>query len=299
MSTDQHLTPWGEANVTPEVLHVSIPEPSRPLLPHLGHVVIFLVILGASFASIWMGMGLAVGLHLFGNLTATDLQKNTFVLIGMMFGMYGLTVLLSSIALPRLWDRSFADGIYLRLGTAARYFWGLVGLGAGTSLIVEVLSNFLPIPKSLPIDDFFKTPSSVWTVAIFGVFIAPLFEELVFRGLILPALANGWMWTVAKIQQTPIPEPDANGHPQWSLPAMIVGSLITSAGFATIHAEQLAHSWAPLAVLYCVSLILCAVRLRARSLAASAVVHAAYNFTLFATMFFATGGFHHLEKIQG
>lgn len=299
MSTDPQLTPWGEANVTPEVLHVSLPEPPRPLLPHLGHVLVFLLILGTSFTLFWMGMGLAVGLHLFGKLTIADLQKNTFVLIGMMVGMYGLTVLLSVIALPRLWGRSFAEGVYLRAGTAARYFWGLVGLGAGTSLIVEVLSNFLPIPKSLPIDDFFKTPSSIWTVAVFGVFIAPLFEELVFRGLILPALANGWMWIAARLQQTPLPEPDANGHPQWSLPSMIVASLLTSIGFAIIHAEQLAHSWAPLAVLYCVSLVLCTVRLRTRSLAASAVVHAAYNFTLFATMFFATGGFHHLEKIQG
>jgi membrane protease YdiL (CAAX protease family) len=46
-----------------------------------------------------------------------------------------------------------------------------------------------------------------------------------------------------------------------------------------------------------VSLVLCAVRLRLNSLAASTLVHAAYNFTLFAGMLVATDGFRHLDKL--
>ena len=54
----------------------------------------------------------------------------------------------------------------------------------------------------------------------------------------------------------------------------------------------------PLGVLFCVSLVLCGVRLRFHSLAASALVHACYNGTIFALLFFATGGFRHLEKLN-
>jgi membrane protease YdiL (CAAX protease family) len=67
--------------------------------------------------------------------------------------------------------------------------------------------------------------------------------------------------------------------------------------FALLHAEQVAKAWGPLLLLYCVSLILCAVRLATRSLAASTLVHSAYNFMLFALMFAQTGGFRHLDKM--
>jgi uncharacterized protein len=70
----------------------------------------------------------------------------------------------------------------------------LLASGVGLSLIVQFSSNFLPIPKSLPIDDFFRTPGDVWMVALFGTFVAPVFEELAFRGFLLPSLASAWDW---------------------------------------------------------------------------------------------------------
>jgi hypothetical protein len=39
------------------------------------------------------------------------------------------------------------------------------------------------------------------------------------------------------------------------------------------------------------------VRLGTRSLAASTLVHAGYNFTLFSLMLLGTGGFKHLDKM--
>jgi uncharacterized protein len=299
MSSDQQLTPWPTASLSPEEVPLQAPEGSPPMVPNIGHALIFLLLLGVSFAAVWMVMGVVIGTHLFGKFSIAELQKNTFILISMMAAVYGMTILLSSGVLPRLWQRSLGEGVYWRAKTAGTRLLPLIGIGIGTSLTVELLSNFLPIPKSLPIDDFFKTPGSVWTVAGFGIFIAPVFEELAFRGFLLPALANAWDWTSYKFYKAAPPSIDADGQPRWSIPAMVVASLITSVGFAIIHSEQLAHSWAPLAVLYCVSLVLCAVRLQIRSLAASALVHASYNFTLFATMFIATGGFRHLDKLQG
>jgi hypothetical protein len=78
---------------------------------------------------------------------------------------------------------------------------------------------------------------------------------------------------------------------------MIVASILTSIPFAWMHAEQTGYSLGPFVLLYCVSLVLCWARLTTRSLAASVMVHACYNFLLFSIMLYGTGGFQHLDKM--
>ena len=90
------------------------------------------------------------------------------------------------------------------------------------------------------------------------------------------------------------------GFPPAHLPAagaMVFAALTVSAPFALMHAEQVAKAWGPISLLYGVSLVLCIVRLKTRSLAASTLVHSAYNFMLFAAMFVQTDGFRHLDKV--
>jgi len=64
-----------------------------------------------------------------------------------------------------------------------------------------------------------------------------------------------------------------------------------------MHAEQTGYSLGPFLLLIAVSLVLCATRLSTRSLAASVLVHASYNFLLFSIMFLGTSGFQHLDKL--
>ncbi len=138
-------------------------------------------------------------------------------------------------------------------------------IGIGLSLLLQIVSHFLPIPKQLPIEQFFRTSSGVWLMAIFGTFIAPFAEELFFRGLLLPAL----------IERV----------------GMFLSVVFTSLTFALIHAGQLGWSWAALAVLTAVGFVLTMVRLRADSLAASVIVHFSYNGFIFALIFIASRGF--------
>ena len=72
---------------------------------------------------------------------------------------------------------------------------------------------------------------------------------------------------------------------------------LTMAEVLAMHADQIAHSIGPLILLYCVSLVLCFARLATRSLAASTLLHATYNFLLFFMMLVGTGGFKHLDKM--
>ncbi len=98
-------------------------------------------------------------------------------------------------------------------------------------------------------------------------------------------------------------EPDSDEErgsdtdPQWSMPALVFSTIITSIGFAMLHGAQLAHSFAPLAVLFAVSVVLCVTRLCFHSLAASTVVHSMYNATIFVMLFIGTDGFRHLDKL--
>ena len=157
----------------------------------------------------------------------------------------------------------------------------------------------MPGPTNAPIDKIFRSPGAAWLLFAFGVTLAPFFEEMFFRGFLLPALCTACDWIVEKMHATRPPRPlDANGHPQWSLPAMIV-ALRRSPAFPSpcLHVEQQGYSLGPFLLLIVVSLVLCAVRLKTRSLAASTLVHACYNFIIFSLMLIGTGGFRHLDKM--
>jgi membrane protease YdiL (CAAX protease family) len=123
----------------------------------------------------------------------------------------------------------------------------------------------------------------------FGVSIAPFMEELAFRGFLLPGLVHAFQWLMR--QQVLSPQAFS-----WiTLPLSVV---LTTVPFALLHAEQVSSAWGPLLLIGLVSIALCAVRLRLRSLAASTVVHAAYNLTLFAGILLQTDGFQHLERLN-
>ncbi len=269
-------------------------------VPHLGHAAIFGGIVVIAMLGVMFAVGIGGTLHVYGAPSFDKIQKNPMVVVPTMAVAYLLVWAVSWFFFPLMWFRPFLDGISWNRGVASRRWTLLVATGLGLGLVVQFLSNFLPIPKTLPIDDFFRTRSSVWIVAIFGVFFAPAFEELAFRGFLLPSLATAWDWLAHRIQDQPQRRIDpVSGQAQWSLGAMIFAAIATSIPFALLHAEQLAHAFAPLAVLFAVSLVLCIVRFRTSSLAASVLVHASYNLSIFATLFLATDGFRNLDKLHG
>jgi membrane protease YdiL (CAAX protease family) len=128
------------------------------------------------------------------------------------------------------------------------------------------------MPKELPIDSFFKTPAEAWALGILSVTLAPLMEELFFRGFLYPVLAR-----------------------RLGLPIAV---FLTALGFALLHGAQLMFSWGPVLVIFLVGMILTIVRARTNSVAAGVLIHMAYNGTIAVAMFAATDGFRHLEKLN-
>ena len=274
------------------------PTPPQGRIPNFGHTVLFftvaiIVLLLTSFSV----FALAVSLHPLGKETPEQLLREPRLLIPTMAAGYLIAGAIVWALFTYLWERPFTQALHWNFAVVRERWGRLLAGGVALSLVVQLLSNFLPIPKTLPIDDFFRTPGDVWMVALFGTFMAPVFEELAFRGFLLPSLASTWDWLRRQPGEADNSAGSADRDPHWSIGALVVSCTVTSIGFALVHADQLAHAWAPLSVLFAVSLVLCGVRLWTQSLAASTFIHATYNGTIFTILFFATGGFRHLDKI--
>src|ERR1700679_4179848 len=318
--------------------------PLSAATPHIGHTLLFGVLVAIAGFVVGVIFELVL-MHVAPHMRepAEQMQTDPLLVIPVEALIYAVAAGASFLIFPLFWGRSFGHGVHWRAFIVRRRLWLVVGIGVVTSVVVQLLSNFLPIPKELPIDKFFTHPLGVWLIAVFGVTVAPAFEELAFRGFLLASLASASDWVVqgARTPRKPPPAPPVMGQPaesewqqqapvysavppdgasvfqavgaqpdagdamrisgdsdpRWSWPALVFSTIVTSIGFAMLHGAQLAHSFAPLSVLFAVSVVLCITRLRFHSLAASTVVHSMYNATIFVMLFIGTDGFRHLDKL--
>jgi len=297
--------PWGRAvppdrtNDSPALFQYFTrpyaPPPER--IPHMGHIGILLLIALAGLACAAILARVAVAYHLFGVSTITEAATEFHYTLGTEGIFYLLTFAGCLIVFPVLWHKGFFAGLQWR-GKAALQRSGYLFSAALICFLLAMLDGlFLPGPADAPIDRLFRLPGAAWLLFGFGVTLAPFFEELAFRGFLLPALCTAFDWLAEKIHGESPHDLEENGHPQWSVPSMLVAALLTSILFALMHADQTGYSIGPFLLLICVSLVLCGARLLTRSLAASVLVHASYNFLLFTFMFLGTSGFKHLDKM--
>lgn len=281
---------------------IPIPPPRKLYprrVPHLGHTAIFfavalvLIIVGQLIGTI-----VIQALHLYPHhgfdwlfrKAATDARAS----IPIQAFSYGLIALVSVPVFSVLWNRPFGDGIHWNNRAAwseQRRFFGLIILGLAVGTGVSLIGNFLPMPPNPPItQDIMKSPAGAWAMLVFGITAAPLLEELAFRGFLLAGLLNAFRW----FSDREIISPAAS---KWIGIPFSIG--VTSLAFAFMHSPQVSHAWGPLVLIGFVSVVLCVVRLTMNSVMASAIVHAAYNFTLFAGVLYQTSGFRHLERLTG
>jgi membrane protease YdiL (CAAX protease family) len=292
------LAPMGSlSSNAPEFQGFSIAPPPPARIPHLGHLALLSAFLLFGFVCMMAAMGIALLVHFDGVSDIDQIKTNVIYLLGSEAILYLVAFALSFFIFPLFWQKSFFAGIHWRGRTALHWSWRLAAIAVGCFGLAMLVEWLLPGPEHAPIEDLFRTPGAAWTMFFFGITLAPFFEEIFFRGFLLPSLATAWDWIVEKSTgKTALPL-DENGNPQWSLAAMIVAAIPTSLLFALIHADQQGHSLGPFLLLVTVSLILCAVRLKLRSVAASTLVHSCYNFLIFSVMLIGTDGFRHFNKM--
>ncbi len=254
-------------------------------IPHLGHAALFLVL---TVIALLASEGVVMATNPHHPLVA--LMDPRLQLLANIL-TYLLALAAAWFIFPLLWHRSFPAGLDWN-GSAARPY--LVGVGLAVGFASQAVTSLMPTPGKLPIEELFHNPALIWILAIFGTLVAPLFEEVIFRGFLLPGFAIAVDFL--RLPKDPEAYADWRASGSFSAPALVTASVITSLLFALIHAPQLGYTWPAVSLLAAVSLVLCAIRLRTRSVAASTLVHATYNFSVFLTIFVTTHGFRHLER---
>jgi len=243
------------------------PSPAAESLPWTFMDVVRMALLAIVAIFFFTSISFSIAAHRYAkNMSTADAARNPKIILPGQAVAYLLTLSFMVVLLHQR-GRPFWRSVKWR--------WPSVGLGYlltgfALALAVQFSSAYLPIPKSLPIEQYFTDPSGVWLMAIFGVTLAPLMEELFFRGFLYPVLERHL--------------------PLW----LAIG--LTALGFALIHASQLAAAWAPLLLLFGVGLVLTITRARTGSVATSFLIHVGYNATLFTMLYLTTDHFRHLEK---
>ena len=249
---------------------ISVPPRETPTVLEM---VAFFTLAGILITAIQaIGAGIVLHWQLLGNIGIRKLAYRPEFTIPMMVISYSAVLGTTALLYRRAWGVPFLTGIHWNFSQVRRYALWLPAIGIGLGFSIQMVSNYMPVPKQLPVDAFFQNALDAWMVALFGVFIAPVAEEIAFRGFLYPSLRP---WT-----------------------GRILAAILTSLPFTMLHAQQVGHAWGPLIMVFLVSLVLVGVRERTGSVAASAVVHACYNFSIFVVIFFASGGFQHLERLK-
>ncbi len=281
----------------PDFLRFEPAPPPPERIPNFGHLCLLggLILFGLLCTGIIMQF--ALHHHLYGIATTQRAVTDIHYTLGSEGLLYLITLAACLVIFPMVWHKGFFAGIQWNAATAIHLRWRLFSAAGACFLLAFVDSVLVPGPTNAPIDKIFRAPGAAWLLFGFGVTFAPFFEETFFRGFLLPALCTAWDWTVEKTKHRPRLPLAENGHPQWTMTAMVIGSIATSLPFAALHAQQTGYSLGPFILLVGVSLVLCAIRLSTRSLASSVLVHASYNFMLFFIMLVGTHGFRHLGKM--
>ena len=199
----------------------------------------------------------------------SDLASSPIVVIGSQVAAYPVVIAFMIMLVRAKSRESFWQAI--RWNWPGPAMLRFLVAGFGFAFAVEFASRWLPIPKSLPVDKFFSETAGAYLMAAFGVTLAPLLEELFFRGMLYPVLRRGL--------------------------GVMVAVLVTAGAFASIHGAQLGYAWGPLLSIFVVGVVFTLVREKTNSVAASFLVHCGYNLALFATLWVGSDHFRHLEKV--
>lgn len=129
--------------------------------------------------------------------------------------------------------------------------WSLAGAILLT-IFVQMIGNLLRTPKiETPMDEFLNSKAGLIGFGLMAVTLAPIFEELVFRGFLQPLFSRTF--------------------------GVVAGIVITAVLFGALHAMEYHFVWQYIAVVSIVGLALGWIRWRTNSLIPSTIMHASYN----------------------
>jgi uncharacterized protein len=143
----------------------------------------------------------------------------------------------------------------------------LVVSGMALAIAVSVLAKLIHTPEvKSPIDEITKTPLSLAIFAVMAVTIAPLFEELFFRGFIQPLLSRTF--------------------------GVTAGVVLTALLFGGLHAPEYSWAWQYALAVSIAGAVFGWVRARTQSIIPSTIMHGSYNLVFIVGLLFMKYGPH-------
>lgn len=143
----------------------------------------------------------------------------------------------------------------------------LVVAGAALALAISALAAVIHTPKvKSPIDEITKTPVSLAIFAVMAVTIAPLFEELFFRGFIQPLLSRTL--------------------------GVTAGVILTAVLFGALHAPEYSWAWQYALAVSIAGAVFGWIRARTQSIIPSTIMHGGYNLVFIVALIFMKYGPH-------
>ena len=141
----------------------------------------------------------------------------------------------------------------------------LIYLGVTLAIVVTILGAIVRLPNvPTPFEKLLTDAPSRIAIAIFGVTLGPVIEELLFRGFLQPVLT--------------------------SVIGVFPGILVTAVVFGAAHLQQNANIWQSGLLITLVGIVLGVVRHVSGSTRASAITHMSYNAMPFLALLAAGGG---------
>ena len=132
----------------------------------------------------------------------------------------------------------------------------VLAAGPALTIALSALGVLLHAPlDSSQIEVLIKSRASLAAIILFGVVLAPIFEEMMFRGFLLPLLVRSvgpWL-----------------------------GIVLTAVPFALLHGAQNQWAWQPVLLIGIAGIAFGYVRYKTGSTTAAFLMHAAYNATGF------------------
>jgi membrane protease YdiL (CAAX protease family) len=187
-------------------------------------------------------------------------HKALELLPGMFLG-YGLLYVALAVLLKLEYGRPFWPSLGWRWPKMSPPT--IVALGITLAFAIGILGNLLKIPESpSPMKELLSDRISLIAVAIFGVTLGPLCEELAFRGFVQPLFIRSL--------------------------GVAPGIALSALGFGLLHLSQYGYTWQHGILITLAGAAFGWMRWISGSTVGSTIMHSAYNLTLFVG-FFAAG----------
>jgi len=148
---------------------------------------------------------------------------------------------------------------------AARQVVGYLLSGSGLAAAVNLILWLHPDAQDFPLERLFNSRAACYAIGGFAIAIAPVVEELVFRGLLFAILERGVGINLAVV--------------------------VTALLFAGLHIPEYWHAWNHMLMILLVGLVFSLARGLTGSLTPSIVLHVGYNALMMVGLFFSTQHF--------